>query len=279
MRSTSALPPTTDSGDASSAPYLKARLGAASALLALPVIGVGLAVLAWKWWADAVTGLPSIDVVIVAAIATCGAIACAWLTLACLTIALSPAHLRHRVARGTPSALRRLVTIALGASAAAAVALPATADVHTGAGWVEPPAPSAGWVAAAAAPVPGRAALDVADAHRTTVLAGVALRAGGLNGESAAPHEAPAVASTAPQRSSPAPSSQAPTSQAPSPTVTVRTGDSLWTLTADALGTDDTAVVAASWPLLYEDNREAIGDDPSLIHPGTVLTLPPEWDR
>ncbi|GMA36535.1 LysM peptidoglycan-binding domain-containing protein [Demequina litorisediminis] len=273
MGSTSALPPTTDSGDISSAPCLKARLAAASALLALPIVGMGLAVLAWKWWAHAVTGLPSIDVVIVAAIATCGAAACAWLTLACLTIALSPAHRRHRVARGTPAALRRLVTIAVGASAAAAVALPATADVHTGAGWVEPPAPSAGWVAAAA-PVPGRAALEVADAHRTTVLAGVALRGGGPDGGSAAPQEAPAVASAEPRRSAPAPSSPAPSS-----TVTVRTGDSLWTLTADALGTEDAAVVAASWPLLYEDNREAIGDDPSLIHPGTVLSLPPEWDR
>ena len=59
---------------------------------------------------------------------------------------------------------------------------------------------------------------------------------------------------------------------------TVESGDSLWriaraTLVArghPATGTD----VASFWPRIYEANREIIGGDPHLIHPGQVLELP-----
>ena len=52
-------------------------------------------------------------------------------------------------------------------------------------------------------------------------------------------------------------------------------GDSLWSITATALGpgaTDEQIVRA--WPLVYETNAERIGADPSLIHPGDALELP-----
>jgi nucleoid-associated protein YgaU len=48
---------------------------------------------------------------------------------------------------------------------------------------------------------------------------------------------------------------------------TVRPGD---TLTAIAAAT----AVPGGWPALYAANRQAIGPDPALIRPGTVLTVP-----
>jgi LysM domain-containing protein len=57
--------------------------------------------------------------------------------------------------------------------------------------------------------------------------------------------------------------------------VVVRAGDSLWALAARSLpaGADD-AAVAARWHRVYERNRDRIGPDPDLIHPGQPLRLP-----
>ncbi|MFI5684101.1 peptidoglycan DD-metalloendopeptidase family protein [Streptomyces sp. NPDC051636] len=49
-------------------------------------------------------------------------------------------------------------------------------------------------------------------------------------------------------------------------TYTVRTGDYLSKIA-------DEQHVSGGWHRLYEDNREAVGSDPSLIHPGLKLTL------
>lgn len=58
--------------------------------------------------------------------------------------------------------------------------------------------------------------------------------------------------------------------------VVVRLGDSLWDIAADHLGADATDwEIAASWPQWYAANRDRIGEDPGLIHPGTVLDIPP----
>lgn len=65
-------------------------------------------------------------------------------------------------------------------------------------------------------------------------------------------------------------------------TVTVRPGDTLWQLAADALPADattaDIAVACHAW---YSANRPIIGDDPDLLLPGQVLTAPttPGADR
>lgn len=55
----------------------------------------------------------------------------------------------------------------------------------------------------------------------------------------------------------------------------VEVGDSLWSITAEALGPEATdAAVAAAWPVVYRSNTDAIGPDPDVIHPGTRLALP-----
>ena len=57
--------------------------------------------------------------------------------------------------------------------------------------------------------------------------------------------------------------------------VTVRAGDSLWSLAALRLGPLASDVdIAAEWPRLYRANRSVIGDSPDLLHPGQVLRLP-----
>lgn len=62
-----------------------------------------------------------------------------------------------------------------------------------------------------------------------------------------------------------------------SATVVVRPGDSLWSIAADHLPPDAPAArIATAWPQWYTANRERIGHDPHLIHPGTRLLLPPD---
>ncbi|WP_052209800.1 LysM peptidoglycan-binding domain-containing protein [Kocuria sp. ZOR0020] len=57
-------------------------------------------------------------------------------------------------------------------------------------------------------------------------------------------------------------------------TVTVRSGESLWSLTAQLLGPGATdAEVSATWPQLWQANAHHV-TDPDLLQPGTVLVLP-----
>lgn len=66
------------------------------------------------------------------------------------------------------------------------------------------------------------------------------------------------------------------TTDLPAPeTVVVRVGDSLWSLAADARPHASDAELSGLWPRWYARNRSAIGPDPDLITPGTVLD-PPE---
>ena len=58
--------------------------------------------------------------------------------------------------------------------------------------------------------------------------------------------------------------------------VTVRAGDSLWSLSAARLGPFASDVdIARDWPLIYQANSDIIGGNPSLLRPGQVLQLPP----
>lgn len=60
--------------------------------------------------------------------------------------------------------------------------------------------------------------------------------------------------------------------------ITVRTGDSLWSIAAERLGPDAAlADIEVAWRELYAANRSAIGADPDLIHPG--LDLEPGSNR
>lgn len=53
-------------------------------------------------------------------------------------------------------------------------------------------------------------------------------------------------------------------------TYTVKPGDSLWVIASEFLGN------GARYPEIYQLNKDTIGPDPDLIHPGQVLTLPNE---
>lgn len=59
------------------------------------------------------------------------------------------------------------------------------------------------------------------------------------------------------------------------PVVTVRRGDSLWSIAAAHLPSGaDPGDIAAAWPRWYRANRAVLGPDPDLIHPGTELVAP-----
>ncbi|HEX2058550.1 MAG TPA: LysM domain-containing protein [Actinomycetota bacterium] len=53
-------------------------------------------------------------------------------------------------------------------------------------------------------------------------------------------------------------------------------GETLWSIAAERLRTDDVRRIARYWPRIHRANREEIGPDPNLIRPGQVLELPPE---
>lgn len=75
----------------------------------------------------------------------------------------------------------------------------------------------------------------------------------------------------------PAPTAPGPTSP-PSPDDArwvVRPGDSLWEIAARDLPAPSSAArIEARWREIYRANRRAIGADPDVIVPGTVLVLP-----
>ena len=66
----------------------------------------------------------------------------------------------------------------------------------------------------------------------------------------------------------PTPTPEPQPEPAPANTVTVVEGDTLWDLAATHLGD------ATRWPEIYELNKDVIGGDPDLIHPGQVFVLP-----
>ncbi|MBK5307455.1 MAG: LysM peptidoglycan-binding domain-containing protein [Frankiaceae bacterium] len=57
--------------------------------------------------------------------------------------------------------------------------------------------------------------------------------------------------------------------------VVVQPGDSLWAVAADHLPPGASAArIATAWPAWWAANREAVGADPDLIHPGLELHPP-----
>lgn len=89
------------------------------------------------------------------------------------------------------------------------------------------------------------------------------------------------VTSTAAAAPSDATTTATPTTAPPTPaaTVTVRAGDSLWRIAARHLPAEaDDAAIAAAWPVWYELNRDVVGADPDLVHPGQVLVVPAAGD-
>lgn len=58
----------------------------------------------------------------------------------------------------------------------------------------------------------------------------------------------------------------------------VRTGETLWSIAAEALRTDDVRRIARYWPRIHRHNRNVVGRDPNVIFPGQILHLPLERD-
>jgi hypothetical protein len=99
------------------------------------------------------------------------------------------------------------------------------------------------------------------------------------------PSSAPASPSASePAGSTPGPAATPPTTTRPSPAGptpaaagrhVVAAGESLWTITAQALGDRATpAAIMDSWPAVYAANRSVIGADPDRLLPGQELVLP-----
>jgi hypothetical protein len=122
---------------------------------------------------------------------------------------------------------------------------------------------------------------------------GLSLAAGAVAGPATAAPRAGADAAAAALAA--APSLDWPSAGAPAPTlvtaaaaaprdlppagsaaVVVAPGDTLWSLAERALGPGATPEqVAAAWPTWWSANRDVVGPDPHLIHPGDRLTPPP----
>ena len=79
----------------------------------------------------------------------------------------------------------------------------------------------------------------------------------------------------------PAPATSAPPVVARGHTVVA--GDTLWGLAAGELGAAGLpaapARIAESWPAWWQANRALIGEDPDLIHVGTVLSIPDPLEK
>ncbi|NNM46319.1 LysM peptidoglycan-binding domain-containing protein [Knoellia koreensis] len=274
-----------------------------TALAAL--VATGLAILALGaltrslWDRVAAPGPSSLDEV-VAALAAATALALAvWLGLGLVIGVLG--HLPGRVGalaraasgRWTPVVTQRLAAVLVGA-VVGAVAAPASA------------------VGDSVVPAPGFSASAAASSTPSaTATTAMPLPPAGPGFTSTAPTSAPTSAATTGPTSEPtseptpaATSPVAPTSDIappgwtptrplvrpqPSPelvtgrvadgaeegSVVVRRGDSLWAIAARHLdaGASD-AEIARAWPRWYAANRDVIGDDPHLLHPGMVLQVP-----
>lgn len=190
-----------------------------------------------------------------------------------------------------PAGWARVTATALGLSLSAGLAAPAIATgserapalgargIDASAAAIATPSaqPRVGAGTPAEAAIPPEPEATSLEVNAGTLVVGWA--PGGETPSAAARAEPNGPAITAPATTAPpiaAPPLAAPPADAPPSTVyVVLAGDSLWRITASLLGVDATnADVAAAWPRLYEANSVAIGEDPSLIHPGLHLTIP-----
>ena len=242
-------------------PPIAHRLAAVIALILTPVIGYALGKLAWEQAPALVTNGQGLTLLGPATLtlgqaltpvaAAAGALIAAHLTWTTLVMLVIPQKSRvwAAVAALTPTAWRRIVTIATTGTLSVALAVPATAAV----GAIPVENTDAGWVAAPAEATP---------AATTTTQATT---------DQAANDSDPTSASAL--------SNESKTPAADTSEVIVTTGDTLWDITATQLdlAASDHSAIAAAWPDLYEENRDVIGNDPGLIEPQQRLTVPEGW--
>lgn len=237
-------------------------LGAMATLALMPVIAYALGRLAWEHAQAMISGSQltagaglttlSLGQALSPIAAGIGALVAAHLTWTALVLLATPRRSRvHAAVRSvTPATWRRLVSVAATGAMSVGLAFPAAAAVPAGA--VDHT--DAGWVAA-----PTQPATETAQTQpRNTA-----------DAEPAQPASASGIS----------PQPQGADTSADSLEVIVAAGDTLWDITADQLGLDpgEHAAIAASWPDLYERNRDTIGADPDVIVPGQQLTIPAGW--
>lgn len=233
--------------DASAArgPRAVDAIGVILLLLAGPVLLHAAAVLAT---ADPGSAGGSLVRVLGLGAALAGATLLLWWTVGLAGLAITV--LGHRTghaawarlgARLTPAILRRVGAAVLGAQLLGSPA--AWADAPP----AQAPSVSASWTAGTTAAPPTVAGAGLPDAGWTP----------------RAPQTAPPGGGAA----------QRPTTDRP--TVTVRAGDCLWDIAARELGPDATPrEIDRRWRDWHRENAAAIGPDPDVIVPGTVLTAP-----
>ena len=224
-----------------------------------------------SWPGDSSSGRASIDEVLVAALAWTGALLTGWLVLTSLVavVAAAPGMVGavfERLERSlTPHFLCRVLSLTLGASIGT-VALPAPAAVAVGTGTAD----ADGWQHALPAPSPG---------YSVSAQAVSSVPKGDDDGSPpAAPRPGwlpdpptPAISPHHARLLAPAPRPTSTTND----TLTVRRGDTLWSIAAAHLGPGATdAEIAAEWPRWYRANRAVIGDDPDVIEAGQQLQAP-----
>lgn len=245
--------------------HVTQRLLAVTALALTPVIAYVLGKLAWDQAHTVIAGLPlssasnlatiSLGQALSPVAAATGALVAAHLTWTTLVMLATPRESRIRAAAAavTPTAWRRLVTIAATGALSAGLAVPATAAVATtavdttDAGWVSAPVEATTEQTAHTPEATSQGRTDGAQQTSASDL----LTETHDNAQATSARE-----------------------------VVVSAGDTLWDITATQLDLDrgDHAAIATSWPQLYDQNRAAIGDDPGLIVPDQRLTIPTEWN-
>lgn len=261
------------------------RIGAWMVLAVMPCGAYALAQVAlWQWRSWPLVW--DVDDALTLVAAALGAAVAAYLTLSAVVMVVAAATRRGRTiparARAlAPVAWQRVTAVALGIGLSSGVAVPAFASTQSppGLGWADAPAVTE---QAADAPAVGLGATDTAAATNTA-----AATATDTAVNVRLEWSVPPVSAESPQAmpATEAPVAELPVAEPParepaSGTYVVRPGDSLWGITESLLGDHATdADINATWPVLFEANRDAIGNDPSLIFAGTELHVPAELAR
>ena len=220
-------------------------------------------------------GLSDLSDAVVAGTCTCGALGALWhvvsalLALMALPRANGPSKRCRSGARalavrvleawGAP-AVRRIVTSALLVSLSSA---PALASEETSSG------DDLGWRPTSSAPASPTSQSSTPSPPADQPPSSASTGSSDSEGASQS------ADSTPPGSQAAQPSTDPDSAPSSGPTHTVAPGESLWSITAHLLPTGSApAQIAQDWPALYRANSEAIGADPSLIRPGTVLSVP-----
>lgn len=201
---------------------------------------------------------------------------------------------RALAARVAPATVRRALEAALGLTVAVGALGPATALAAPGTGPSAAVAPTAGaawdldWPSSAGAPPrervgpPATTPASTGTTRPTPTLSSPPAALPSARPPSARPPSAapPTVRPVAPAPTAVPPAVARTSAAVPAPAlVVVRAGDSLWSLAESSLRRAGTTPptdrqVAQAWPRWWAANRQAIGDDPDFLLPGTVLRPP-----